>query len=83
MPRGVGREVVDGWIRTGVGTHVALWLDEALALLEMTALLEAEGFIVPRLFSAGALIAQSEQMSVIYFEGGPEGSTRLELCASP
>ena len=79
-PRGVGEEVVRGWIGAGVGAHAAFRVSAAADLERIAAVLGREGFAMPD-FMIEPLTNPYERLMAVYFDRPAAPlPLRLEFC---
>lgn len=79
MPRAIDAEVVRGWIREGIGTHVAFRIASPSHFGRLGRLMDEEGFRMPTFMNAGPLRNPREGLTAVYFDRGLEPDLRLEF----
>jgi hypothetical protein len=62
------KKVVQGWIREGVGTHVALRVKERAMVEQTKAALQAEGFQMPAFMNNQAMVNDKQGSLTTYFD---------------
>jgi hypothetical protein len=80
MPGAVEPEVVRGWIRKGIGEHIAFRVGSPSHFRTLGRLMEEEGFGVPAFMCGAPLTNPHERVTTVYFDRFCEPGLRLEFC---
>ncbi|MCU1449027.1 MAG: hypothetical protein JWP02_1197 [Acidimicrobiales bacterium] len=81
IPHDVPTDVLHGWTRAGVGTHVALCVDTDADLREVIGLMTQQGCLVPKFMNGEPLRNAAEKLAVVYLDGRwTPRPARLEFC---
>lgn len=80
IPHEVDDEIVRGWIRRGIGAHVAFRIESPSSFPDLKRMMESEGFRIPRSMNGEALRNPVEGVTAVFFDRRPARLLGLEFC---
>jgi hypothetical protein len=80
MPRGIERNLLDDWIRQGIGAHVAFGVSSPARFGELEELVEAQGFRSPASLQGQPCTNPASGITSLFFDRRPAEPLGLEFC---
>jgi hypothetical protein len=80
IPHEVDDEIVRGWIRRGIGAHVAFRVESPSSFPELRRVMESGGFRMPAFMDGEALRNPTEGVTTLFFDRRPAQLLGLEFC---
>ena len=80
IPRGVERNVLDDWIRQGIGAHLAFGVSSPERFSELGELVEAQGFRSPASLRGHRCTNPASGVTSVFFDRRPAEPLGLEFC---
>jgi hypothetical protein len=80
IPHEVDHELVRGWIRRGIGAHVAFRVESPAAFPDLQRVLERAGYRMPPSMNGEPLRNPTEGVTCVFFDRRPERRLGLEFC---
>lgn len=80
IPRGVERNVLDDWIRQGIGAHLAFGVSSPVRFGELGELVEAQGFRSPASLQGQPCTNPASGVTSLFFDRRPAEPLGLEFC---
>ena len=80
IPRGIERNVLDGWIRQGIGAHLAFGVSSPARFGELGELVEAQGFRSPASLHGHPCTNPASGVTSRFFDRRPAEPLGLEFC---
>jgi hypothetical protein len=80
IPHDVDDKIVRGWIRRGIGAHVAFRIESPSYFPELRRVMESEGFRMPAFMNGEALSNPAEGVTTVFFDRRPAQPLGIEFC---
>jgi hypothetical protein len=80
IPRGIERNVLDDWIRQGIGAHLAFGVSSPAHFGELIELVEAQGFRSPASLQGDPCTNPASRVTSLFFDRRPAEPLGLEFC---
>jgi hypothetical protein len=80
IPRGIGRDALDDWIRQGIGAHLAFGVSSPTRFGRLGDLLEAQGFRSPASLQGHRCTNPASGVTSVFFDRRPAEPLGLEFC---
>ena len=80
MPRGVERNILDDWIRQGIGAHLAFGVNSPARFDELGELVEAQGFRSPAALQGDPCTNPASGITSLFLDRRPAEPLGLEFC---
>ncbi|HET9119835.1 MAG TPA: hypothetical protein VFN72_04825 [Solirubrobacterales bacterium] len=80
IPRGIERNVLDDWIRQGIGAHLAFGVSSTARFGELGELVEAQGFRSPASLQGRPCTNPASGVTSRFFDRRPAEPLGLEFC---
>jgi hypothetical protein len=80
IPHGIERNLLDDWIRQGIGAHLAFGVSSPAQFVELGQLVEAQGFRSPASLQGRPWTNPAAGVTCLFFDRRPAEPVGLEFC---